>query len=777
MWPDKECTGCGALFAPKVRQQKRCKPDCKARTSEKKNKMRTVTRTLHEVEFIAVDGEGLSRPLFYMDYDEETGEEIERRAVDDDRHDYVLLSVGDQSYHRNGKSLDHDGIFRFLYDQFLEHPDAAFVGFALGYDFTMWLRSLDEYSAHSLLTKEGIRLRQPREDSGMVGPFPVRDGGRRYNDEGYVFKTAKWEFDILGSKRFKLRPFVKPENMIYKVVNHRDGTSSTKKMHPYKWMYICDVFPFFQSSFLKAIKPQKGATPIVSQEEYDVIVEGKQHRSCGKRCLLGTPDNCPGDFGDAMIRYNLLENEILARLMSTLNEGFVADEIRLTKKQWMGPGQAAQEWMRLIGVPTREETEEAVPRWAFDAARKSYYGGWFEIFNHGPVPGTSYAYDINSAYPAVIATLPCLLHGEWRQGSRANGDRLLKLRSGDYRLVYGTFSGTDDWVGPLPHRTDDGNISHPRVTKGWYWWHEVQAAKKAKLLTRMEIEEWIEYAPCDCPPPMATVRELYNGRLYVGKNTPQGKAKKLVYNSAYGKCAQSIGQPRFSNSVYASLITAGCRTQILEAIATHPTKSASLLMIATDGIVFKEPHPNLDIDPERLGAWDEETYENLSLFMPGLYWHDEARKQIAEGQAPQLKSRGVSAKYLGNVIDRVDRLWREYEGGKDMPRVSLTIDWALIGAKQAIVRNAWETCGKNIYKAKRVLDGSPYNKRLGLTKSDASWGGIRSWPYDTRDNLETLPYEPRFGLQDEELEADDVDELITPDGRLGDINAHAFGLR
>src|SRR5690349_8431198 len=101
--------------------------------------------------------------------------------------------------------------------------------------------------------------------------------------------------------------------------------------------------------------------------------------------------------------------------MTKLNEGFVEDGVRLRKDKWFGPGQAAQEWMKLIGVPTGEEVREAVPQWARDAARKTYYGGWFEIFHHGPVPGTSYGYDINSAYPAVIANLPCLLHGRWTQ--------------------------------------------------------------------------------------------------------------------------------------------------------------------------------------------------------------------------------------------------------------------------------------------------------------------------------------------------------------------------
>jgi hypothetical protein len=706
------------------------------------------------VEFIAVDGEGVTRPLYYVDYDD-NGDEVVKRG-EGDRHDYVLLSVGDKSLHKNGEQLTHDDIFTFLWDQFLEHPNAAFVGFALGYDFTMWLKSLDQTVAYSLLTKDGIKARQPQNEE-MRFPFPVRDGGWRYTDEGQVYATHRWEFDILGFKRFKLRPYVRPENVPTKVVTHKDGTQETVRIAR-PWMYICDVFPFFQSSFLKAIKPEPGAQRIVSDEEYERIAKGKEIRSGAQ-------------FDADMIEYNLLENEVLARLMSTLNEGFVSDEIRLSKQQWMGPGQAAQEWMKLVGVPKGEEVREVVPSWALEAGRKCYYGGWFEIFNHGPVPGTSYAYDINSAYPTVIATLPCLLHGEWSRGYGTPG----RLRQGNYRMVYGTFSGRDQWVGPVPYRSSDGSILRPKKAKGWYWWHEIKASQRAGLLNRMEVEEWIEYEPCDCPAPMRDVRVLYDGRLAAGKNTPQGKAKKLVYNSAYGKCAQSIGQPRFSNSIWASLITAGCRAMILDAIATHPTKTASLLMIATDGIVFKEPHPSLDIDGERLGAWDEERYENLSLFMPGLYWHDKARKQIKEGLAPQLKSRGVSAKYLGRIIDLVDKKWNEYGPDNPPPRISLRVEWALVGAKQAIVRNAWHLCGSNVWDAERWLDGKPDAKRMpGLYAMEDCWGGLRSIPYLEGEQLETTYYEPRFGAEEE---IDEEGELVTPDGTIGDIHAHAFGLR
>lgn len=762
-WAERECVGCGALYQPKNYRQKRCKGDCSVpRKAETRNAARDTERANHEVEFIAVDGEGVTRPR-YVESVNDDGEEI--LVLDGDVHDYVLLSVGGKSLHRGGKNLSHHEIFTFLWEQFEEHPNAAFVGFALGYDFTMWLRSLHENNAWQLLTKDGIRARQPRESSNLRFPFPVRDGGRRYTDDGMVYVTPRWEFDILGFKRFKLRPYTKPENIPTRIVTHKDGTQEVvKEARP--WMYICDVFPFFQCSFLKAIKPDKD-NRIVSEEEYARIQEGKEHRSGAQ-------------FDESMIEYNLLENEVLARLMEKLNDGFVSDNIRLNKRQWMGPGQAAQEWMCLIGLPRGKEIREVVPAWALEAGRKAYYGGWFEIFNHGPVNGTSYSYDINSAYPTVIANLPCLLHGRWTNGM---GKTWSKSRN-RIRMVYGTFSGKDMFVGPVPYREEDGSILRPKRAKGWYWWHEIQAANRAGLLSGYEIEEWIEYEPCKCDPPMAAIRDLYTGRLLVGKNTPQGKAKKLVYNSAYGKCAQSIGMPAYSNSIYASLITAGCRTMILDAIATHPTKSKSLLMIATDGIVFKEPHPYLDIDGERLGAWDEEQYQNLSLFMPGLYWHDKARQQIEEGRLPQLKSRGVSARHLGTIIGMVDSRWRKYGVEQGPPRISLKIDWALIGAKQAIVRNSWELAGTNVWDAQRWLDGKPdakrqphlYSNEGGSNPDIECWGGLRSLPYGQAQKLETTYYEPRFGAEEDEDEFTEAD-LITPDGRIDVIQAHAFGLR
>jgi hypothetical protein len=95
--------------------------------------------------------------------------------------------------------------------------------------------------------------------------------------------------------------------------------------------------------------------------------------------------------------------------------------------------------------------------------------------------------------------------------------------------------------------------------------------------------------------------------------------------------AQSVGQPKYANAVYASLITAGCRCMILDAIASHPLRTEAVLMIATDRIYFTAPHPALPVS-NRLGDWETKTLHNLTLFKPGTYWDDETRKKARSGE-------------------------------------------------------------------------------------------------------------------------------------------------
>jgi hypothetical protein len=735
-----KCSGCETEFPydPARPNRKRCNPKCKR---PGKNAARDRRLSEHDVQFIAVDGEGVDRWDQEEIWNEIEGDYVIRGVRG---HEYVLLSVGDKSLHNNGKLLQHREIFAFLWDQFLANPKAAFVGFFLGYDFCQWLKSLPESRATSLLHPYGIAKRMPR-DPTMKFPFPVRCGD--------------WEFDILGAKRFKLRPYVKREDIPTRTVEHRDGTVTEERIAR-PWMYVCDAGSFFQSALMTAIDPKDWSEPIVTTDEFTLLGEGKKRRSNAR-------------FDAKMIEYNLLENDVLARLMGLVNKGFVADNILLNRSQWFGPGQAAQKWLANVGCPSGEEIRSVVPEYARDAGRMSYYGGWFEIFYHGIIPGCTCAYDINSAYPFAISKLPCLLHGTWTKGTGMPG----RLRKGSLRLVDAEVSGNSSVIGAMPHRTREGSILRPRKTSGWYWWHEIQASRHAGLITKVKVNEWIDYAPCDCPPPLAAIAELYEGRLTAGKNSPFGKSKKLVYNSSYGKLAQSIGMPRFTNSIYASLITAFCRTMILEAIATHPMKANGVVMVATDSVVFLEPHPTLHIHETELGAWDEKIHTNLSLLMPGLYWDDVSRARVREGKAPKVKSRGVPARDLALVIDDFDNQWRTMADPSNWPvpwpKVKIPIGFGMISAKMAIHRNRWDLCGKVIYDGERVLNADPTAKRAGgAVLSTLRPGALQtvSWPR-VEGEPRTTPYDKAFG---EERRIGEESDLLTPEGVLSREIAHAI---
>jgi len=694
-----KCQNCGCLFIGDRRRVY-----CDNCSPLNKHLSRTIQRDKHEVDFIAVDGEGVLRP--------------------DGSHDYILLSVGDSSlYGIHGERLTFPTIMEFLWSCFCNNPDATYCGFYLGYDFTNWLKDLPEDRARMLLTKEGIALRSRTKSGDNRIPFPVRYEG--------------WEFDMLGMKRFKLRAA---------------GEKS--------WMYICDTGAFFQTSFLNVINPKQWPEPVVTNEEFELIKQGKKERGAI------VDFNCEVDKD--MIKYNILENDVLSRVMTRYNEGLVNIGVKLNRKQWFGPGQVAQEWMNNNDVPTREDHSMVISPFIMEAGRSSYYGGWFEIFAHGHIPGTSYLYDINSAYPYAMASLPCLMHGQWEVNVPTdindwnNPDRLC--------LVYGTVKGSNRWIGSMPFRTKQGRILRPQRTKGWYWAHEIRLAKECRLIDEVSAESTITYKPCECTPPFRGLQSLYQYRLKMGKNTPEGKASKLTYNSAYGKCAQSIGVAKYANPIYASLITSACRSMILSAIGTHPNGADDVLMIATDGIAFRTEHPLLELSETELGKWSASTSENLTLFMPGMYWDDNTRERLRLQEDPALKSRGVSANSLAEQISELDSL---FDRGQFFPTTKLHISFNMVSPIQALARNKWETAGLVTTDDTRNIDANPGQKRYP-NKIINDKGIIRSIPYEEGPQLESTPYEKRFGLEMSEIR--DM-EAMGPDGDIMMLFAHALGLR
>jgi len=504
-----------------------------------------------------------------------------------------------------------------------------------------------------------------------------------------------WEFDILGMKRFKLRP---------------QGSQS--------WMYICDVGPFFQTSFLKALDPSKWPTPVCTQQEYDVIVEGKSARGQDTQT------------DEEMIKYNLLENALLTRLMDRMRDGYKKMDIKIPSRNWYGPGAAVNIWLNNINAPTASLRETNIE----DALRASYYGGRFEITAHGPV-GTLYEYDINSAYPDAMSALP-MEGGTWTNDGNLDDE---------WCLFHCRVVGNSDWLGPVPHREPSGkSVCYPFLVQGWYWAHELKAAKQAGLISEIHPLEILRYVPGASYKPFAELRTLYNVRVEVGKDTPQGKAIKLVYNSAYGKVAQSVGQPKFANVLYASLITSHCRTKILAAIASHPKKSKAVAMIATDGIYFTSPHKTLHTSSTELGSWSYAKREEMFLIKPGMYFDGEGK----------VKSRGIGNRDVFRLRSKIRDTWMEHDwDSKQWPKFEVTPDFLVISPRAASHRGTWDLCGA-VSKEPFVHSFSPHTKRyfewplrfvndgvktevLPITRAASKLG---------QDFAESTPYDKRFGV-------------------------------
>jgi hypothetical protein len=695
------------------------------------------------LNFVCVDGEGMTV----------NGE-----------HKYVLFGVGDAQI-SNSAGLGFEEVFEHLYSQY--RPQTAFVGFYLGYDFTQIFSTMDERKAYMLLTTEGRALRAHRIPG--KAPHPVEQNG--------------WQFDILANKRLRLRP---------KLCNCPYPTCKCKPKAP--WMYVCDVGGFFQQAFLKVIDP-KGwpeGTAVVSDSEYATILEGKERRSTAV-------------LDDDMKRYNRLENEVLSRVMGTLDEGFRGIGVALPPSKWFGPGQAAQAWLSNQGVPKRKELD--IPQWFMEASRMSYFGGWFEIMMHGIVPGITHEYDINSAYPSIIANLPCLLHGSYSYG---DGMPPKDTNVTDLCLVYGrlqTPTANDirkapyrrQHIGTMLHRKDDGGIYRPDFTEGWYWWDEVHAAERAGCIASLNrktswqrITKWVRYRPCDCPPPMREVEGLYEKRLSVGKQTPLGKAAKLTYNSEYGKFAQSVGEPVYANPIYASRITSGCRTMILNAIATHPDGQASVAMVATDAVYFLTPHPTLPLS-DKLGEWDYQQKKNLTLFKPGVYWDDKAREKIRNQESPTFKARGFNAADFASNIGLIDKAFKAWNKGAplpewleygffdcgwlsksgDWPRVGFTPNFAMTTALQALRRNDWSQAGRVELEPDELIQDSDPKEKRGYLYADTFDGRkiYRSCPRHNTQKDPSQPYVKRFGMDDPWSLESTESFGVTPDGPVDHILA------
>lgn len=613
-------------------------------------------------------------------------------------HDYFLLRAGEQVVSSGFKRLTTDQCLTFLCDNV--DQSVIPVAFFFDYDVTKICTDLSFEKAWKLLHRE----ERMRTKSKNTYPFPVDV----LNDT--------FQIEYLPGKMFKVR-----RNL------------GDKEYGP--WVEISDVGSFFQCAFAVAIETWEIGTP----EGREAISIGKAHRNRFDARELPDID-----------RYNHLECRYLAELMERFREscrrsGYVPGK-------WQGPGQIAETMMRVRGIPKRKDIPLfSNPRYRglIEFANNAFYGGRPEITILGPAAPV-WQYDINSAYPWALLHVPCLVHGSWRHGRT--------YRRGDLALVYGSFkpkneAGKKPRLYGLPVRRENGSIYYPGAASGWYWSIEIDAASHQSFTPE---EAWTYRRNCDCQP-FSFVRDVYALRVRIGKDK-LGLVLKLALNSLYGKMAQSIGSPAYANPIWASYITAFCRTQIQNLIhsGTGHRKGvcgSDIIMVATDAVFSTNPLPVSD--SKELGGYSvKELPDGIFIVQPGMYYSGNAnikpktrgvpRNLMEEKRLDFVKAyrEMTQAEWMKGPIEK--RPW----GSVDIPLVTF------VGLRLALHRHKRDLAGQWIDQVKTISFDCTSKRDPGPPTGTGE--PLITYPYPGGEDIVTVPYSKEIGRWREELRLETV---------------------
>lgn len=485
---------------------------------------------------------------------------------------------------------------------------------------------------------------------------------------------------------------------------------------------IWDTFGFFQSSFVRAC------------ESYDI---GSPHVRAAVASMKTARSTFRASDVTAIESYCESECELLVQLMRKLKGYF--EDAGLKVNRWDGAGAVAAALMQREKV---KAMKSAAPTAVQDAVQYAFAGGRIELIQYGHAPNTEiHHYDLNSAYPAALEAVPCLVHGEWRHSRRdlraavSSGQRMDTARLVRVRW---RFAARHPLL-PFFWRAPDGRILYPRSGEGWYWWPEVLAAIDFahQVGGELELKEAWTWTPACTHRPFGFIPLLFEQRRQ-WKREGRGAEKvlKLGLNSLYGKCAQHVGGsadagPPWHQLEWAGWTTSWTRAALFRA-AWRAAERGGLIALATDGVYSLHPLPWLSIG-SGLGEWSYQTHRGMTIVQSGVYWLDD--------HAPVRTTpfhRGFDPGSISR--EKVVAAWR---AGRPSVTAKST---RFVGMGQALSGGDMMRRWRQWYAAPRVLELSPLGtKRMPVgpdfnmryAERSPQFGLVPTLPYDPA--LEHLP--------------------------------------
>lgn len=415
---------------------------------------------------------------------------------------------------------------------------------------------------------------------------------------------------------------------------------------------------FFQKPFIGALEEWAIDCP-------DVIAWGKRER-------IDFKDN---DIPEAAA-YCLAECEALRDLMAKLRAR--AKSVGIEPRWWIGPGALASELFKRESIGDHHRYERNFSNWRQIGGPIlcAYFGGRVEAYEQRAYQ-RAYAYDISSAYPHAMLSLPSLAYATVKkEGYRRNA------KHGIYRARWNVCTR----IAPFPVRQGT-SIYYPAAGEGWYHASEIKAAlglwpKEIEILDGWRLVTGARQHIY----PFAYIPALYAERVKLLANGDlSGQLLKLAMNASYGKLAQSRSAgrtPRWRQLWWAGEITAMTRARILDLLALRGRHGMFLeppLSISTDGLVFDSPLPVITTKGE-LGGWERSDYRQFELLAPGVYSYtldkqrryktrgfflkdvdwEQLSKDVFEDRVYKYPSRRFIG--LGAALMRKDmRIWRTWE--------------------------------------------------------------------------------------------------------------------
>ncbi|MDE1726093.1 MAG: DNA polymerase [Thaumarchaeota archaeon] len=404
---------------------------------------------------------------------------------------------------------------------------------------------------------------------------------------------------------------------------------------------------------------------------------------------------------------------------------------------WISSGYLAEKVLIKNGIYIPLFNE--IPYEIQELARQCFYGGRFELIQRGFI-GYCCLYDINSAYPYALTTLPDITDGRWIRRKSIHPDSKIG--------VFDIIADIDPTVkiAPFPFIKKNGTICYPSGKFRTYVTLDELKMVEGDPRIKYKILESYQFIPNkNCRYPFKKfIEEQYDRRMKLKKSGNKlEKAIKIILNSIYGKTAQRTNKVmgNLFNPVIASYITGFTRAYLYRFMKENKLEN-DVVAFATDSIAVRKKIPNLD--SEKLGDMKLDKEADDVIFLSnGFYLFNGIWKKRGIGYDNEKKQE------IEHELTRIDRDGSLYIGVKTTRTTHI---------KSGILYNMLKKVGK-IEEYEKKINLNSDKKRFWLSElkslNDRSFCDSVSMPIDLVGKL----------VSKEEVEFCD-DEKYEPESEL-----------